>query len=624
MRTLNPGLSAKIGILIAVEIMLITGSFGYLASFESNNSLIGNSINIAGKNRFLTANVLAESEYYRSGYVQEDAVELSLKDLESNILVLRDGGKAGEIELAPLPSEFLQDWQIVYENWLIFRDEVELLVSNESPNAAPPTSIELRAFGNRLIASSDLFVTKLGEYSKDNSLQLMTLQIGLGVLNIVVHLVMLYLILRILKPIKLIAKATMMIRGGNLDASVATHSGTDELRELAESFNSMVSSVKESSRILAAEKNKYQNLYDGAPDLYRSINLDGMVMNCNRAYVESLGYESKDDILGHSIFEHTAEQSVADMNKSFEEWKHTGEVKEKEIWMKRKDGSIFPAALSATTLYDDKGIPIGSNTVIIDETERYKTRKALEESNAELKRIDVMKSDFLNLAAHELRTPVTPILLGARLLSKSLPDDPRVAAILSGARKLNKFIGNLLDQTRLESGTFNLLKERTNIIELAKITIHDVLQTVSIDKKNVEIVLENKIRDGDPDDWNLLADSSRITEVLTNLLDNSIKFTTEGKIRVIVEKINDKKTLAITVSDTGSGIDESVKDKLFQKFSTKSNKVSGTGLGLYLCRAIVEAHGGKIWCANNSDGKGAAFTFTIPIAEEKSMSMPRM
>jgi signal transduction histidine kinase len=312
---------------------------------------------------------------------------------------------------------------------------------------------------------------------------------------------------------------------------------------------------------------------------------------------------------------------MEDMRKSLEEWKNTGEVKEKEIWMKRKDGSIFPAAISATSIYDENGVLIGSNTVIIDETDRYNARKTLEEANAELKKIDVMKTEFVNVAAHELRTPITPILVGAQLLSKSFPNDVRVAAVVNSAKKLNKLIGRLLDESRLGSGTFKLIKERTNVLELAKEIIHDVDLGISTNGKKVKLVLKNKIQYTGSDDYDLLLDKSRIAEVLTNLLDNAVKFTREGEIRLVLEKSKDNKDLVFTVADTGSGIDESIKDKLFQKFSTKSDGVSGTGLGLYLSRAIVEAHGGKIWCANNPDGKGAVFTFMIPIVKEESVSI---
>lgn len=624
---LKTGLAVRIGVLIALEVILIAGSFIYIASYESKNALIGNSINIAGKNRFLTATALLDSQYYLSGSKDKEVVEKALDNLEGNILLLRDGGSVGQIEVAAIPKEFTSEWDRVYDNWLAFKQESEkmIVLGTVGGNDQPSTlaSVELQLLGDRLIASSDSLVEGLGQYSKENSLQLLNLQIGLGMLNIAVHVIMFYSISRILRPIKMLTNATRQLEKGYLNVPVLTSGGTDELSNLVNSFNKMTISLKDSNDLLAREKKKYQELYDGAPDLYRSVDVNGTITDCNRSYAEVLGYGSKHEIIGHSIFEHTAERGIDNMRQIFEEWKKIGEVKEKEIWMKRKDNTIFPAALSATGVFDENGTLIGSNTVIIDESDRYSSRKALEESNTELKRIDAVKSEFIDTAAHELRSPITPIVIGAELLSRDLPNDKRVATIANSAKKLNRLIGNLLDESRLSNDTFKLVKEKTDMLTLVREVIQEMKQSNEPAKKNIEMVLEANDKDSldQKTDWNAYVDRIRITEVLTNLLDNAIKFTSNGKVEVGLKKFNHSQTIVISVSDTGVGIDPSIAQKLFQKFSTKSNTSTGTGLGLYLSKKIVEAHEGEIWAANKKDGKGATFTFTIPLVCEPSIKI---
>ena len=229
----------KIGILVVIEIIIILSSFVILVYFESQGTLLGNSINIAGKNRFLTANVQLASEEYQSGSLSLMDLQNSTEALQSNILALKQGGSYAGLELRPLPSQFLNYWDVISQNWNDYKSSVveeiikPMQAAREIPSAEQLTSgKDLKTKSVALISSSDLMVTKLAEFAKTNSQNLILLQILLGIFNIAVHVGMLYLIVKILKPISALTKATTEIRNGNLDVSVG-YSGGDELSELS-------------------------------------------------------------------------------------------------------------------------------------------------------------------------------------------------------------------------------------------------------------------------------------------------------------------------------------------------------------------------------------------------------
>ena len=169
---------------------------------------------------------------------------------------------------------------------------------------------------------------------------------------------------------------------------------------------------------------------------------------------------------------------------------------------------------------------------------------------------------------------------------------------------------NILDATRIESNNLNLnIGKNVDIIRLVTGCIEDVKRKVL--DGNIEF-LANFPEEGVEAD----VDSYRILQVLTNLLDNAIKFTPKGTVFMIIRKINSGSIghVEVIISDNGKGIDPEVVPGLFQKFASKTDNGSGTGLGLYISKAIIEAHGGKIWAENNADGKGATFCFSIPLS----------
>ena len=230
--------------------------------------------------------------------------------------------------------------------------------------------------------------------------------------------------------------------------------------------------------------------------------------------------------------------------------------------------------------------------------------------NEELKKAFRMQREFTNIASHELRTPVQAILGMSGLLRKyPEKEDEIIEVIQRNAKRLQTLIDDVLDVTRIESQTFQLKKERFNIYDLLSDVIKDFTERIKNDNKNIKLVYDQKDTAQPP--IIVEADQGRITQVLSNILNNALKFTNDGHIIINAHECNNMKEITVSISDTGSGINEEIFAKLFSKFATKS--FSGTGLGLYISKSIVEAHGGRIWAENNKDKVGATFMFTLPV-----------
>ena len=276
----------------------------------------------------------------------------------------------------------------------------------------------------------------------------------------------------------------------------------------------------------------------------------------------------------------------------------------------------------------------------------------LETANRQLEAKEQAQREFINIAAHELRTPIQPILglstiirerisnLARQLqrenkevvyeplqdptaitarsdsidrassLSSSIEETvPMVDMISRNAKRLEKLTNNLLDISRIENDkSLDLSKEKFDLRQMIENVIDDMRNLIPHDK-DIEVRFESKVKKASV---MTEGDRERIFQVISNLLSNAIKFTEKGEVVVVLDEKDGQ--AIISVRDTGSGIAPEIYPNLFTKFATKSEK--GTGLGLFIAKNIVEAHGGKIWAENNSDGIGATFTFSLPILKE--------
>jgi two-component system, OmpR family, sensor histidine kinase VicK len=281
-------------------------------------------------------------------------------------------------------------------------------------------------------------------------------------------------------------------------------------------------------------------------------------------------------------------------------------------------------------VYSNSKVGVDSSTAFFEllwnENIQYEILREYER----LKEIQKMKDEFINIAAHELRTPIQPILVMSELVRSKLKVEDReliqfIDIINRNAKRLQRLTEDILDITKIESQSLKLNKEKFDINKKILNVIRDVEKQISDPNKLKILFVEPR------EAIFVDADKGRIYQVIANILNNAIKFTKEGTILVSVRMTQKKgenrekeekeeardysssssRQVIVSVKDSGAGIDPEILPRLCTKFATKSDK--GTGLGLYISKSIIHAHGGKIWAENNSEGKGATFTFSLPI-----------
>ena len=238
----------------------------------------------------------------------------------------------------------------------------------------------------------------------------------------------------------------------------------------------------------------------------------------------------------------------------------------------------------------------------------------------QLKTRDKAQKEFINIAAHELRTPIQPILGLTQMIYSNIDKDgsspyekrkqkEMLEVVIRNANRLQRLSEDILDVTRIESQNLNLKLERLNLDKIISNAINDAKRSHQI-KDNFKLLYQHDKYDNTASVF-IQADRGRLNQVISNLISDAIKFTKEGSIIVNAKKEERENKVIVSLKDSGTGIDPEVLPRLFQKFATKSYQ--GTGLGLYISKSIVEAHGGKMWAENNSGGKGSTFYFTLPV-----------
>ncbi|MDW0213892.1 MAG: ATP-binding protein [Nitrososphaeraceae archaeon] len=251
----------------------------------------------------------------------------------------------------------------------------------------------------------------------------------------------------------------------------------------------------------------------------------------------------------------------------------------------------------------------------------YIQTKELQETTKKLTYHDKLQKEFIDIAAHEFRTPIQSVLGYSEMIHANLKNfDQYFDKIIRNARRLEKLTEDILDVSRIEGNNLQLSKSNFDLNHTIQQLIEDHQKEAA--DKNVKVILDFKKNVP----TTIYADEARLQQVFNNLLSNAINFTNNGTVIITAYKAQvdtnvemghqDEESIVIEIKDTGSGINPEMLPRLFEKFATKS--ASGTGLGLYISKSIVDSHGGKIWAYNNKDGIGATFTFALPIHQIKN------
>ena len=305
---------------------------------------------------------------------------------------------------------------------------------------------------------------------------------------------------------------------------------------------------------------------------------------------------------------------------------------EEKLTMFSLIGGII-AAITALIIVLIKWNSILNNEVKKRTKELQESNREIALANEELKVHDKMQKEFINVAAHELRTPIMPIiglseLLYNRLITKNENNLKQetlkeyLQTLVRNAYRLQKIVEDILDVTKIESRIFKLNTELFELNEVIANVVTDFENIIKNKNSKVQILYEpnrnNKIF--------VNADKTRLTQVISNLLDNALKFTQGGFIIITTritrkEKDDNNDKVIVMIKDSGIGIDNEILPRLFTKFATKSDQ--GTGLGLFIVKKIIESHGGRIWAQNNTNGIGSTFYFTLPIVKTSEIVIDR-
>ena len=244
------------------------------------------------------------------------------------------------------------------------------------------------------------------------------------------------------------------------------------------------------------------------------------------------------------------------------------------------------------------------------------TNRKLEIANRNVQIHDNMQKEFINIAAHELRNPVQSLLGFSDILIKLIGNielyKHPMEAINRNAKRLKRLVDIVFEISQLENDLLLLNKGPINFKELITDIMINYQDRKKCDRKYIIVLEESHV----PNDSQILyADEPRLTQVIKNLIDNALEFTKdEDEIKINMKKINNGKEIEVTISDPGHGIHPDDLSLLFTRSVKKSSR--GTGLGLYVSKKIIEAHGGRIWAKNNQDGKGITFGFSLPIQDQ--------
>ena len=403
-------------------------------------------------------------------------------------------------------------------------------------------------------------------------------------------------------PIKELQVLAEKITRGERDA-LSVSSGDKEIVDLSNSLKVMVESLISSENKIKAAEEKYRKLYEDAPEMYRTVNSDGNVIDCNNAYCEKLGYR-KEDIIGKSLYEFVPESHIETMRDIFTTWQTHGDVRNKEVLLKRKDGTVFPVLLSSSSVKNDEGKVIAANTLIRDMSDLYNAQKEIEELR--VKRLSVI-GELTARIAHDLRNPLSVIKNSAEILQITYEDKTDESQkeqwerLDRGIYRMTHQVNDVLDYIRSPP-----LKIEENSLS---VIIQDTIERIQIpDTVNIHPPKNDAI---------IPCDAEKLEVVFVNLVMNAIQALDRnaGDVTITIDEKHDSgQFVLIQVIDNGPGIPNDMIEKIFDPLFT--TRQVGTGLGLPSCKNIVERHNGTINVTSDPEW-GTTFSIILPKHHDK-------
>lgn len=387
-------------------------------------------------------------------------------------------------------------------------------------------------------------------------------------------------------------------------------------------FQTLTNTITNAVSELQKSELRYKEIYENSPVLYRTANYDGIIIHCNIRYANRFGC-TKEEIVGTSIFDCVEDDQVGKMKKIFETWKKKGQVSNEEIWLKTKFGAKFPALMNVSNLYDLDGNVIGTNTVLQDISDVYLAKKASEEKIRldakikELEKSNKLRQELLSIVKHEFRTPLTPIKGYCEMLleqsNENLTDLQQTSlnGIFRGIQKFEVVVDKVLDLQALETDMMIFKEEVISVSDFMGGIAGDFSKTIT--QSGIEFINSSNCV------GEIKGDALKLRDVFNYIINNAMDFVPEETGKIEIGSKANEESVIFYVKNNGPEIPRGELQNIFAKFyqvdSSKTRRHQGMGLGLAICKEIIEKLGGKIWC-ESEEGKGASFYFTLKKAEK--------
>lgn len=374
---------------------------------------------------------------------------------------------------------------------------------------------------------------------------------------------------------------------------------------------------KQAKEALIESENKYHLIFNNILDVYYETSLEGIILDVSPSIeIVSKGQYHPEDVIGRSMYDFYSDHLVREA--IVEALKKDGSVNDFEIILIIRDGTLIPCSISAKMTFDVNGNPekiIGS---LRDITERKKVEEELIRAKDKAEESDRLKTAFLHNISHEIRTPMNAIVGFSTLLSEPDGDvqsrQSYTEVIMQSSDHLLSIITDIVDISNIEANLVKAVENDVNVNTILKSVFNKYCLQAA--RMNLELSFFPDLSDSDAV---ILTDGTKLTQILSNLVNNAFKFTAEGFIRFGYLVKND--FLEFYVTDTGIGIPEEhhslIFDRFYQVENSKSRMFEGTGLGLAISKAYVELIGGRIWVSSEV-GTGSSFFFTIPFHKQNT------